>query len=308
MNDFHIPPDLVIGPSADLLPLAGEVNWGMEKLGLAALRDISDGAGVVVGVVDTGVDATHPLLTNLKAAKDFTGSRYGAADRNGHGTHVTGTAGGTDPRIGVASGARSVHGKGLSDGGSGTGSMIVGAMEWCAAEGAEVVSMSLGSSGEDRSITACMRRLADKGIWVVAAAGNSGGGTPDVDWPGRSEHCISVAALDSNLAPASFTNRGAKIDTAGPGVFIWSAKPGGGYQQMSGTSMATPWVAGFLTCLRSALKLRGLPVPTVYELRKLLADRSRDVFQPGDDLRTGPGFPSALLFALGLTPDPPRVA
>ena len=311
MNEpiFTTPPDDRIDiPYAAALPLAGEINWGMELLGVAALREVSDGAGVTVGVVDTGVDLDHPLLKNCVKARDFTGSRYGSRDLNGHGTHCAGTVNAIDPRIGVATGAKSVHGKGLSDVGSGTGTMIVGAMEWCASEGATVISMSLGSAGQDPSITSCMRRLADKGIWVVAAAGNSGGGTPDVDWPGRSEHCISVAALDSKLNPASFTNRGAKIDTAGPGVFIWSAKPGGGFAQMSGTSMATPWVAGFLACYRSALTLKGIATPTVYELRKLLMDRGRDVFSPGDDLRTGPGFPSALLLAIGLNSDPPKVA
>lgn len=309
MSDlFRIPPDLRIGRAAAALPLAGEVNWGMEAFGVKALRSITDGTGQIVGVIDTGVDRTHPLLASqVIDAKDFTGSPHGAADRHGHGTHVSGTAAGADPRIGVACGAKIVHGKGLSDGGSGSGAGIAAAMRWCYEKGARVLSMSLGSSGPDPAINAAGEELAAKGCWIVAAAGNSGGGTPDVDFPGRFPWAISVAALNRDLSPASFTNRGAKIDTAGPGVGIWSARPGGGYQEMSGTSMATPFDAGVLVLVRAGLELRGRPVPPVEEVRAILARRSTDTYTPGDDLRTGPGWLSPLLLALALVDDPPPV-
>lgn len=302
--DFHIPPDLIRGPEADFLPLAGETNWGMSVFGVEQLRSQYDGSGVIVGITDTGVDRTHPILSNCFAAKDFTGSPIGAGDRNQHGTHVTGTVGGTDPRIGVAPGCRTVHAKVLSDGGSGAGTWIAAGMRWAVDQGAEILSMSLGSSSEDPTITRAMKELAEKGVWIIAAAGNSGANTPDVDWPGRSPHCISVAALASNLTPASFSSAGAKIDTSGAGVNIWSAKPGGGYQQMSGTSMATPFVAGMLALYRSGLKRLGRPMPTVYQLRETLFARSTDVGTPGDDRRTGPGWVTPLLLALDLTPLP----
>jgi subtilisin len=304
---FGIPPDLVIGPSADVLPLAGEVNWGVEAFQVDLLRSITDGAGVITGIVDTGVDRTHPLLANCFAARDFTGSASGDRDRNGHGTHCTGTVGASDPRIGMAPGCRTVHGKGLSDGGSGGGTGIAEAIRWCVEQGAEIISMSLGSSSEDTRITGAMREVSEKGVWVVAAAGNSGAGTPDVDWPGRSPYAVSVAALARDLSPASFTNAGAKIDTAYAGVNIWSTRTGGGFQQMSGTSMATPGVAGVLTLYRSALKKHGQPIPTIAELRAMLRSDSTDTHTPGVDRRTGPGWITPILLALNLTPDPPRV-
>lgn len=116
-----------------------------------------------------------------------------------------------------------------------------------------------------------------------------------------------VAALNVDLSPASFSSAGEKIDTSGPGVNIWSARPGGGYQQMSGTSMATPFVAGLLGLYRRALEIKGLPVPDVYDLRKLLFDRSTDTHTPGDDRRTGPGWVTPMLLSLSLTPDPPPI-
>ena len=143
---------------------------------------------------------------------------------------------------------------------------------------------------------------------VVAAAGNSGAGTVDVDCPGRSEHCISVAALNMDLTPASFSSAGDKIDTSGPDVNIISTRSGGGLVSMSGTSMACPWVAGGLGLFRSALKDQGQRIPSVYELRDLLFSRSTDTHLPGDDRRTGPGWLTPLLLRLALTPDPPPVS
>lgn len=309
MNDrIHFLPPVFRGPSGDVLPLAGEANWGMSVMGVDQLRTITRGKGIVIGGVDTGIDRTHPLLSNCFAAKDFTGSPVGSGDRNGHGTHISGTIAATDPNIGVAPECRYCHGKALSDGGSGYGSWIAAAIRWCVEQGAEIVSMSLGSSSPDQTIIAAMQEVAAKGVWVIAAAGNSGSGTVDVDWPGRSEHCISVAALNSDLSPASFSSSGDKIDTSGAGVNIWSTRSGGGYQQMSGTSMATPFVAGILGLFRAALKDRTLSIPTVYELRNLLFSRSTDVHTPGDDRRSGPGWTSPMLLALGLTPDPPPVS
>ncbi len=309
--DFYIPPDLVRGPTTEpgeMLAMAGEANWGMNKFGVDRLRAITKGKGQITGAIDTGIDKDHPMLaSNFLAAKDFTGSRYGFADRNGHGTHVSGTIFGNNPLMGVAPEAKGVHGKGLGDSGSGGGSGIAAAMLWCVAQGAEVLSMSLGSSGQDTTITNTMKELAQKGIWIIAAAGNSGQNTPDVDWPGRSPYCISVAALNSDLSVASFSNSGAKIDTSGAGVGIWSARPGGGLQQMSGTSMATPFIAGILTLIRGALKLSGKAIPEIFGLRELIFRKSTDIGPVGDDRRSGPGWLTPALLELGLVKTPPII-
>lgn len=304
---YTLPP-VFRGPSADVLPLAGEVNWGIEKFAVDKLRIITDGDGIKLGIVDTGIDDRHPIIApNFGGAADFTGSRNGYRDVNGHGTHCSATVGGSDPRIGVAPGATIYHGKGLGDGGSG-GNGLIDAIQWCIDQGCTVVSNSWGGGGQSVSWERRFQSWAEAGIWLIFAGGNSGPNTPDTDWPGRSLNLLNVAALNPNMTRASFSSKGDKIDTSGPGVDIWSAKPGGGFQRMSGTSMATPFVAGLLGLYRRALELAGMPIPNVYELRKLLAVDSTDIGTPGDDRDTGPGYVTPLLLSLNLVPDPPPVS
>jgi subtilisin family serine protease len=296
------------GPSYMALPLAGEVNWGMEIFGVNKLRSITDGDGLKIGVVDTGIDPDHPLLApNFVAAKDFTGSRNGFRDVNGHGTHCSGTVAAVDPRIGVGPGFKLYHGKGLGDGGSG-GNSLIDAMWWCIGEGCEILSCSWGGGGRSEDWEREFQKMIDANVWLIFAGGNSGPNTPDTDYPGRSEKLLNVAALGLDLRPASFSSAGDKIDMSGPGVNIISARPGGGFATMSGTSMATPFNAACSGLFRASRRKLGMSIPTTFEMREMLSFRAVDVHTPGDDRRTGPGAISPLLLALNLTPDPPPIA
>ncbi|MFG2051956.1 S8 family serine peptidase [Micromonospora sp. NPDC048935] len=226
-----------------------------------------DGSGVTVAVLDTGVDATHPdLAGRITEARDFSNSGS-ARDGHGHGTHVAATIAGSGAasaglRKGVAPGARLLVGKVLDDGGSGYDSAIIAGMEWAAHSGAKVVSMSLGggpTDGTDPMSQAVNDLTAETGALFVIAAGNAGAART-VGSPGAAAAALTVGAVDRDDNLAEFSSRGPRLGDNGlkpeitaPGVGIIAARAAGttmgtpvgdAYTTASGTSMATPHVAG----------------------------------------------------------------
>lgn len=229
-----------------------------------------DGTGSTVAVLDSGVDAEHPdLVGAVKAQQNFTDSSD-VADHDGHGTHTSSTVAGrgvasNGRNKGVAPGAQLLSGKVLNDFGSGELSWIIAGMEWAAAEGADVVSMSIGTS-EPVDCTDPMAAAVDviskeSGVLFVIAAGNLGGPAETITSPGCAASALTVAATDLTQTTADFSGRGpvlanhaVKPDIAAPGVDITAARAGGrgdsAYVDMSGTSMATPHVAGAAAILK----------------------------------------------------------
>ncbi len=228
------------------------------------------GKGVTVAVLDTGADLGHPdLAGRVSTAKSFIDGQE-VADRNGHGTHVTSTVGGSGAASdgeekGVAPGADLAVGKVLSDQGSGSESQIIAGMEWAARDvHARIVSMSLGSTepsdGTDPMAQAVNTLSKETGALFVVAAGNTGAPS-SVGSPGAADAALTVGAVDSADQAAWFTSAGPrygdnalKPDLAAPGVDILAARSGlvegsGPYTSMSGTSMATPQVAGVAALL-----------------------------------------------------------
>lgn len=277
-------------------PAAGAVDWGVQAVGAPASPFTGD--GIVVSVLDTGIDAGHPAFAGVTLVeKDFTGE--GDGDQDGHGTHCAGSIFGSDvngTRIGVATGVkRALIGKVLGARG-GSSDQIVQAIQWAVREGAHVISMSLGMDFpgfqrllQDRfglppelatskalegyrlnvllfeRLAATVKQMGNfvQTTVLVAAAGNESRTNVNPDFkiavapPAVSEGIVSVAALGQGpggLVVAPFSNTGAMV--SGPGVGITSARPGGGLAVMSGTSMATPHVAGVLALW--AQKLRGM--------------------------------------------------
>ncbi len=236
-----------------------------------------DGKGVKIAVLDTGVDATHDdLKGQVVGAKNFTTSPD-ATDKVGHGTHVASIAAGTGKKSGgkykgVAPGAKIINGKVLDDGGFGSDSEILAGMEWAVAEGADVINMSLGG-GDTPAIDpleAAVNKLSDeKGVLFAIAVSNEGDfGEQTIGSPGSAAAALTVGAVDDKDKLADFSSRGPSMDGAlkpdvtAPGVDITAASAPGnqiaqevgekpaGYMTISGTSMATPHVAGAAAILK----------------------------------------------------------
>ncbi|GII81724.1 peptidase [Sphaerisporangium rufum] len=233
-----------------------------------------DGSGTTVAVLDTGVDAAHADLAGKVAdARDFTGGAD-PVDHFGHGTHVAGIIAGSGAASGgrlkgVAPGATLLNGKVLGDDGYGETSGIIDGLEWAVTEKrADVVNLSLGGDEPGGPLTAAVEELGGRyGTLVVAAAGN-GGCDRCVAGPGDAAAALTVGAVDRDDRLAEFSSRGpilrdmsVKPDVTAPGVAIVSARAAGtspdtpvgdSYAAMSGTSMATPHVAGAAALLRQA--------------------------------------------------------
>ncbi|MGW0120362.1 S8 family peptidase [Streptomyces sp. NPDC003327] len=239
-----------------------------------------DGKGVRIAVLDTGVDSTHEdLRTRVVDEKNFSASPD-AKDRVGHGTHVASIAAGTGAASGgrykgVAPGAEVISGKVLDDEGYGDDSAVIAGMEWAAAQGADVVNLSLGSPdspGVDPVEAAVDRLSAEKGVLFAVAAGNDGeAGASTLGSPGTADAALTVGAVDGNDRLAPFSSTGPRVgdgavkpDVTAPGVAVAAAaapgsaldtRPGAqhpapGYLRLDGTSMATPHVAGAAAILK----------------------------------------------------------
>lgn len=232
------------------------------------------GVGVVVSIIDTGVDYRHPDLGGdlgpsfkVIGGYDFVNGDSDPMDDNGHGTHVAGIVAADGAIKGVAPGAQILAYKVLDSGGSGSMSDVVAAIERSldpnqdgdTSDRADIISMSLGGSGEiDDPACLAVRAAVEQGVVVVVAAGNSGPNLGTVGSPGLAPEAITVGAADKSGNLASFSSRGTmpevliKPEISAPGVSINSTVPyadaslssSTGYRSLSGTSMATPHVSG----------------------------------------------------------------
>lgn len=256
------------------------------------------GQGVKVAVLDTGIDATHPDLAGKVAGSANFTDDPDVVDHYGHGTHVASIIAGSGAASGgryegVAPDASLLIGKVLDNQGSGADSQVIAGMEWAAQAGAKVVNLSLGDpaapadQAQDPAIQAVNELSATTHTLFVIAAGNSGG-TSTVSSPGLATSALTVGAVDDNDQLASFSSRGpvvtddtiAKPDIAAPGVDIVAARAAGThlgdnvgdyYTQLSGTSMATPHVAG-----AAAILAQQHPDWTGDQLKDALMAASKD--------------------------------
>lgn len=309
--DLQDDPDTVSVAVADPVraltddPEAGR-QWALTTLRLPDAWRYSTGSGVVVAVVDSGADTTHPdLADNLVAGVDVVGAgvRTTVSDGNGHGTHVSGTvAAVTHNGVGVAGAAplaKVMPVKVLNSSGSGYTDDVAEGVVYAVDHGAQVINLSLGSTSYNAVLAQAVAYARAQGVVVVAAAGNSRGSGSPVMYPAALPGVIAVAATDASDNDASFSNIGSYVDIAAPGVSIRSTVPGGGYASWSGTSMASPHVAAVAALLRSA-------VPRAGDVEDLLLTTATDLGPAGADDATGHGLvnPVAALTQAGVTQGP----
>ena len=275
-------------PAPDEEVMVLGATWGLNACKVPP--SARSGSGIKVAVLDTGMDLGHPDFAGRPVvSKQFVGQPV--QDLNGHGTHCIGTAcgpkapSGTTPRYGIGYKTAIFAGKVLSNSGSGSQAGVLAGMNWAIANRCQVISMSLGSpSPVQPSYTAAGQAALNNGCLIVAAAGNNNGSPTGA--PANSPTIMAVASLDKNLAPSSFSNVG-KIQIAAPGRDVFSSwfRPLR-YKTISGTSMATPHVAGCAALwAETSASLRGMNL-----WRKLQATARSLPFPP---TRVGAGLVQA---------------
>ena len=226
-------------------------SWGLDHIQADLVHPYNKGNAVTVCVVDTGIDYTHPELSpNYAGGIDYVNNDSDPMDDNGHGTHVSGTIAAVLNGVGVvgvAPEADLIVAKVLNSAGSGSYSNVIAGINWCVDNHAKVISMSLGGSSGSTALKTAVDTAYANNVLVVAAAGNSGnfkGKGDNVGYPAKYDSVIAVAATTTSNTRASWSSTGPAVELSAPGVGIKSTWLGGGYNTISGTSMATPHVSG----------------------------------------------------------------
>ena len=224
-------------------------QWGFPKISAPAAWDVTQGStATVIAVVDTGVQRTHPDLdAKIVPGYDFVQNDTAPDDGNGHGTHVAGTAAAETANAtggsGTCPGCRIMPVRVLDNNGSGSLANVAKGITYAADNGAKVVNLSLGGPGSSTLQQAVDYAVA-KGVFLACAAGNSNTSSTSSAYPAAYAGCFAVASTTSTDARSSFSNYGSWVEAAAPGSGIYSTWLNSGYNTISGTSMATPHVAG----------------------------------------------------------------
>lgn len=249
-----------------------EIPWGISEINAPKANQLTDGAGegVTVCVVDTGVDATHPdlegqVVGGVAIEPSTTPGGPDWADDHGHGTHVSGTIAAVGKGVvGVAPKAKIFAVKVLSAEGYGSTAGVAEGIRACIGQ-AQVINLSLGGGPGNVVLQEALMAASDAGLQIACAAGNDSG---SVNYPAKYIQCKAITALTKDKKIASFSSRGPEVDFIAPGVDVKSTTLEGAYETWSGTSMATPHVAGVMAIMLSrkktslrGVKLKGLKPP-----------------------------------------------
>ena len=270
--------------------------WGMQNSGAAKVWPVTnDAANIIVGVIDTGVDYRHPDLKDnmwTRAGKhgyDFYDNDDDPMDEQDHGTHCAGTIAGVGNNgigvTGVSWNAKIMALRFMGPDGSGSTSDAVRCIDWGVANGAHILSNSWGGPDTSPELSEAVSRAERKGVLFIAAAGNTGGGGNNNDqrpsYPSslRQTNIISVGAIDVKDQRGSFSHYGKQsVDIGAPGVDILSTVRNNGYESFSGTSMATPHVAGAAALVWARTYITPVQDPAqMAKVRDLIYENARPI-------------------------------
>jgi subtilisin family serine protease len=294
-NELYAPSDVTAAAVVQDIP------WGITRVDAAGAWPFTKGAGVKVGIIDTGIDENHPDLNPLGGVNVVTGgtTRNDWDDNSPycptHGTHVAGTVAALDNTIGVVGVApeADLYAVRVFDpGNSGTApgcyyldEHLILALQWSVENSLDVVNMSIGGRFPSIAVSDALFAAFQAGVLPVAASGNDYGA---VGYPGGFSSVIGVGATDEADNRVSFSNYGPELDVTAPGIRVLSTVGGGGYESWQGTSMATPHVTGVAALVRAARPDLGPD-----DVRQILYSTADDVNAPGFDVYTGWGVVQA---------------
>lgn len=240
-----------------------QAGWWIKNFNLDEAWKYSQGEGIVVAVIDTGVDENHQdLKNNLVEGKNFVNTKKLPIDKNSHGSHCTGTICAENNHlgiVGVAPKCKVMPIKVLDDNGSGDMRNVAAGIRYAVAKDADIISMSLGSPTSVKEVHQAIQFAESKGKPTFVAAGNAGK-TKQIFFPAAYQETIGIGACDINLNRASFSCTGDDLDFLAPGVDILSTVPPNWYANMQGTSMATPFAVGVAALVLSYVRRKKLNI------------------------------------------------
>lgn len=258
-----------------------KAGWNITSFNLPTTWQHTRGEGVVIGVLDTGCELNHPdLQENLLPGRNFVDPSKEPWDDNQHGTHVTGIICALDNTmgvVGVAPKAKVMPVKVLDNNGNGDLSKVAQGVRWAVDNGAQILTMSLGSPNKVQEVRKAIQYAANKGVPTFVAAGNSGF-TKDVFFPAAYSETIAIGSIDETMDRSQFSCTGKNLDFMAPGNKILSTVPKHWYAVLSGTSMACPFVAGIAALMLSFSRSHDfLPLTTVENFRDALRNYTIDI-------------------------------
>ena len=269
------------------------IDYGVQMIGAPLEWKETMGEGIRVGVIDTGVDVNHEDLKDRVAEyMDFTDDNS-LEDFNGHGTHVCGIIGASLNGVGVVGVAPKCSlyvAKAFNEDGTAKDGAIVRAMRWLISKNVQIINMSFASEQPVSELYEAVKEAYRKDIVLIGAAGNSGSDKENtIGYPAKWKEVVAVTAVDIDKNYAEFSSAGKEARLAAAGIAIYSTFPHNTYRALSGTSMASPLIAGASAILQSKARMRFKRFLTPHEIGTVMGIYADDLGNKGRDERYGYG-------------------